>query len=98
MSRAFQACVRAYELICKPELRANESDDSRDEEEVSDEDEENTELNVKNKGAGNTKKPRKPRYCLPIRFHLSAAATSWRQNPFLSTCVLPCMILSRDPC
>ena len=45
MSRAFQACVRAYELICKPELRANESDDSRDEEEVSDEDEENTEIN-----------------------------------------------------
>ncbi|KAJ1484714.1 hypothetical protein T484DRAFT_1796233 [Baffinella frigidus] len=29
-TRAFQALVRAYELICKPQLRANESDDSRD--------------------------------------------------------------------
>jgi len=55
-TRAFQMCVRAYELICKPELRANESDDSRDEdEEVGDEDDEVVAAPRKNQ------KPRKPR-------------------------------------
>ena len=32
-TKAFQALVRAYELCCKPELRADDSDDSRDEDE-----------------------------------------------------------------
>ena len=38
-TKAFQALVRAYELCCKPDLRADDSDDSRDEEEDDDEDE-----------------------------------------------------------
>ena len=38
-TKAFQALVRAYELCCKPELRADDSDDSRDEEDDEDEDE-----------------------------------------------------------
>ena len=39
-TKAFQALVRAYELSCKPELRADDSDDSRDEDdEDEDEDE-----------------------------------------------------------
>jgi curved DNA-binding protein CbpA len=61
-TRAFQACVRAYELICKPELRVNESDDSRDEEEVGDKDDD-VDAERKDGGAA-AKKPRKPR-CSP---------------------------------
>ena len=41
-TKAFQALVRAYELCCKPELRADDSDDSRDEDDE-DEDEEEDE-------------------------------------------------------
>ena len=66
-TKAFQACVRAYELVCKPELRANESDDSRDEEEVGDEDDVDAASSTssgpkKDRGAA-AKKPRKPRCC-----------------------------------
>ena len=32
-TKAFQALVRAYELCCKPDVRADDSDDSREEEE-----------------------------------------------------------------
>ena len=39
-TKAFQALVRAYELCCKPDLRADDSDDSRDEDGDEDEDEE----------------------------------------------------------
>ena len=42
-TKAFQALVRAYELCCKPELRADDSDDSRDEEDDEDEDEDDDE-------------------------------------------------------
>ena len=35
-TKAFQALVRAYELCCKPDLREEESDDSRDDDESDD--------------------------------------------------------------
>ena len=35
-TKAFQALVRAYELCCKPDLREEESDDSRDDDERDD--------------------------------------------------------------
>ena len=37
-TKAFQALVRAYELCCKPDLRGDESDDSRDESEGDEDD------------------------------------------------------------
>ena len=63
-TKAFQACVRAYELICKPELRAMESDDSRDEEEVGDDDDEVVESTAQSQqraGSSATHKAQKPR-------------------------------------
>ena len=42
-TKAFQALVRAYELCCKPDLRADDSDDSRDEEEDEEDEEEDEE-------------------------------------------------------
>ena len=55
---AFQKCARAYELVCKPELRADEEDDSRSEVEVGDEDHEDLK---KAEGSGLANKARKPR-------------------------------------
>ena len=42
-TKAFQTLVRAYELCCKPELRADDSDDSRDEDDDDDDEEEEEE-------------------------------------------------------
>ena len=43
-TKAFQALVRAYELCCKPDLRADDSDDSREDEDEEDGEEEGNEV------------------------------------------------------
>lgn len=82
-TKAFQACVRAYELICKPELRAMESDDSRDEEEVGDDDDEvveSTAQSQKRAGSSATQKPRKTRQ--PAEARKRAGATKSKKESF----------------
>ena len=48
---AFQALVRAYELVCKPDLRADDSDDSRDDDEGSSDEEGSDEVGSAEEGS-----------------------------------------------